>query len=398
MKRAQPLNIFTVFILLSAMGSRAQPNNKIDREEGGSIAPSAEAARLEQVERLRKLRDTISVPIIRQQICFYNQGESKVVVIRKAVNLDTGDYEELHAEFPYPTDSYDPLFRETAMDVALNSHLVSGCVGQSRGWRYRMDADTGGTWRMDFMGSAPQESRSCLSQEYLRLTDYPDIKWRMHMFEEMAAEAQQQGDAETEQFFRQEIQAIVNPGPYYETRAFVQTNAQGRLFRAFFQDDKHAVHIGPEGLIRSITVTSPNGQILRRVDNRFVSDHDFAVPPADRIGDIYPFFDSRGGDIKERRQFKCIGIKFARVGGEWVVTFVLRESPAEVAGVRKGDILREINHTGINGAGLDLVNSLFDTGDQVTLSIQRGEEAVSVSVRKRDYVWLYPVDLPPPFK
>ena len=67
-----------------------------------------------------------------------------------------------------------------------------------------------------------------------------------------------------------------------------------------------------------------------------------------------------------------------------VINSVLKDSPAERAGLLKGDVLIEINKIDIKGFSLDKILSIIEEKNIVTIKIQRGSETFEKSIEKQE--------------
>jgi len=67
-----------------------------------------------------------------------------------------------------------------------------------------------------------------------------------------------------------------------------------------------------------------------------------------------------------------------------VINSVLKDSPAEDSGLKKGDILREINYKPVKGLLLDEIFSIIDESDIVSIKIQRDSEMFEKTIHKKE--------------
>src|SRR5262249_49097336 len=86
------------------------------------------------------------------------------------------------------------------------------------------------------------------------------------------------------------------------------------------------------------------------------------------------------GDTDEDPQ-AYLGVKGGGGKSECKITEVVENSPADKAGLRKGDVITHVNRESIDNFG-DLKNLIgkHRPGDRVTLQVRRGDESFSVRV------------------
>ena len=69
----------------------------------------------------------------------------------------------------------------------------------------------------------------------------------------------------------------------------------------------------------------------------------------------------------------------SRTLGSWVVNCLYKDSNAEKAGLRNGDNIKEINGRSVSDITFEEQRHLFDKMDNVTLTVQRGKETVTIA-------------------
>ena len=110
-------------------------------------------------------------------------------------------------------------------------------------------------------------------------------------------------------------------------------------------------------------------------------------------------FDYGKGDLYARKN-KFFGQEITRdksgmniiasgpVLQDFVVTFVIADSPADIAGIQKDDLIVSIQHLNKRFIGLNDINNKLTkrSGKRIKLKIKRGDEYLRVKFRLEDYL------------
>ncbi len=86
------------------------------------------------------------------------------------------------------------------------------------------------------------------------------------------------------------------------------------------------------------------------------------------------------------RNFVGIGVQFTNSNGIPLVTKVIRNSPAESAGVQAGDIIYSVDGTKVEGMTSDEIVALVqgEENTKVTMVFKRGDDLVTMEITRAE--------------
>ena len=104
------------------------------------------------------------------------------------------------------------------------------------------------------------------------------------------------------------------------------------------------------------------------------------------INRLKPIFETMKAGRRPDDSRPWIGITTQEARGRLIIANVQPGSPAESAGLRRGDVVRSVGGTEVDSLA-DLYSNLWKAGPigtTITLGIDRGSERVDVAVRSGD--------------
>lgn len=362
-------------VLLAGHGFAEEARDENPTPEIQSRADDAAALR----EKIAGLIAPASV--ILQQVSRRVPGDDRVSVRRLAVDLATGAQEEYWATL---SDPEGLVFGEQALDVPLMQHVERGMLW-GKGVRYRYVSETG-TWSQFVRNERDRRLPMGFRSDYLRLDDSPEFKVRKASYEQL--QASHGDDVGFREALAARLDELEHPGRRFEPEGFALTNADGRVFRMFLEETRRVFLLRDDRMIETLLVLDEADRVVERVDNRYVASHIFKFPAPREIGDIFPFGGANRDAPEMRVEGRAIGIRYARVGGAWIITTVSRDSPAALAGLQKGDVLSGLNGKNVSAKMMaDELAALFDKDDVVDLVYLRDGSEGRAQIEKKTFRW-----------